>query len=201
MFSFLGGALVMSAVSPSRLHVAVCRAFAVVSAVTALMLWVQWVGCGIVGLLLSAALCAAALATRPAAPDTLPAVMEANVAKMAGVASEVTIDGKAASGLVQGEAKRVSKCVRKWVTLAKLRWGYLADTRADRTCLARWLSEEMVKEGPDQEKDMRHKDRLQVVALAVEMFFVPTAEELVAGAVRRSAVVRGLKSLSHSLAE
>lgn len=191
----------MDALRPSWAHKMLCRALVVLSAVVALMLTAGAAGFGIAGLLLVIVVGALALATKPGRPDTLPVEMEAAAAKMAGVASEVTVDGVVASGLVRGDAKRISKCVRKWVVLAKLRWGHLADTRADRTCLARWLAEEMVKEGPDQERDMRHKDRFQIVQLAVEMFFVPTAEELLAAAIKKSAVVRGMKSLAEDLAE
>jgi len=195
VLEFLGALMTMNARHESRWHRWLAWASAALSAVTALCLFAQLVAYGIVLLLATIVVIAAAWVTKAPPADTLPDVVEANAAKMAGVASEVTVNGVSASTLVTGRAKEMSKIVRKWVVLAKLRWGHLQDTRADRTCLARWLAEEMVKDGPEKEKDLRHKDRLAVVQLAVEMFFVPTAEELLAQAIRRSAVVQGLKSL------
>lgn len=98
--------------------------------------------------------------------------MEAVVANATGISKGTTIGGVVARSLLNEDQVTRGKAIRKWTRRARLQFGMLKDTTADRIVLRRWLAEQMKAE------DMRDKDACRLIPFVVATFFLPTAEEL-----------------------
>lgn len=132
---------------------------------------------------------AAALAiSRPL--QTVSDKMEAYVAEMVGAGDCTTIGGVRADQQLDEEDKALSRAAVDWIQRAKLHFGELRDSAADRICAKRWLAEEMKK------ADMRNKDACGLIPIVVEMLFVPTTDEVLAAKLRRSRVAGAMRLLA-----
>lgn len=83
----------------------------------------------------------------------------------------------------------MSKGIRKWLHRAKVKFGSMEDTPADRRVLELWLGDEMKKD------DMRDWDIVKMRPLVVEFMFIPGLEDIVAKQVRESMSKKALKRL------
>lgn len=119
-----------------------------------------------------------------------PDVMEAAVADVVQVADVTTISGQQAEAHLDSEWRELTSAARKWLMKATLHFGEMRDTPADRIVLKRWLAEQMKKE------DMRDKDACRLIPTVVELMFVPTIDEVLAHAIRRSRVACAMRVLA-----
>lgn len=98
--------------------------------------------------------------------------MEAYVADIAGVGDVTEVGNATAEAVLDGVDKELTKGARKWLRKAKLHFGDLKDTTADRICLKRWLAEQMKGE------DMRDKDACGMIPVVVTAMFIPTLDDV-----------------------
>lgn len=124
--------------------------------------------------------------------QVVPDEVEACVADMAGVADCTTVGGRSAEEHLSHRNRELSRAAVEWIMRAKLHFGELKDTAADRICAKRWLAEEMKK------ADMRDKDACGLIPVVVEMLFVPTADDVFASKIKRSRVARTMKLLAET---
>lgn len=115
--------------------------------------------------------------------------MEAYVAEMVGAGDCTTIGSRPAEDLLDGVDRQLTASAVEWIRKAKLHFGELKDTAADRICAKRWLAEEMKK------ADMRDKDACGLIPIVVEMLFVPTIDEVLAAKLRRSRVAGVMRAM------
>lgn len=116
--------------------------------------------------------------------------MEAYVAEMVGAGDSTTIGSTRAEDRLDAVDRQLTTAAVEWIQRAKLHFGELRDTAADRICAKRWLAEEMKK------ADMRNKDACGLIPIVVEMLFVPTIDDVLAAKLRRSRVAGAMRSLA-----
>lgn len=114
--------------------------------------------------------------------------MEALAADLVGAGDATTIGSNLAETLNPDKALTASAI--KWIHKAKLHFGELKDTAADRICAKRWLAEAM------KAADMRDVDAVCLIPLVVEMLFVPSVEEVFAHRLRHSRVAGVMKRMA-----
>lgn len=115
--------------------------------------------------------------------------MEAYVAEMVGAGDSTTIGGTVAEDLLDDQDRILTRSAVEWIQRARLHFGELRDTAADRICAKRWLAEEMKK------ADMRDKDACGLIPVVVEMLFVPTIDDVLAARLRRARTAGVMRSL------
>lgn len=135
--------------------------------------------------LLVAVLAAIALAMADPAIGVTDEIEEL-AANAMGVSEFVTVGG---ARLQCEGAKFTGRVIHDWVCKAKLHFGDLKDTPADRTVVKRWLAEQM------KAADMRDKDAIALVPVVTELVWVPLESDVVAARVKRSKVVAAMKML------
>lgn len=80
----------------------------------------------------------------------------------------------------------------EWVYRARVHFGTLDNTSADRKALERWCGEEIRKE----HKDMRYKDVYCVVQMVCATYWLPREEDVVAAGMARSGVAQVMSTLA-----
>lgn len=110
------------------------------------------------------------------------------MAEIVGVGDTTTIGKAKACDKLDVVDKELTQGVLKWLNAAKVHFGELRDTAADRICLKRWLGEKM------KAADMRDKDALGLIPVVVELMFVPTIDDALAAQVKRSRVAATMKA-------
>lgn len=142
----------------------------------------------VAGLAVAALAASAAYCSEPM--QVVDDFIEAGVADMVGVGECTTIGSTKAEALLNDDTKKLSKSTVEWVMRAKLHFGELKDSAADRICAKRWLAEEMKK------ADMRDKDACGLIPVVVEMLFIPTSDDVFAAKVRKSRVATLMRHLA-----
>lgn len=158
-----------------------------VAAVVGLLVLVLPTVVGGVGLAVLAALAVGVAIAAPAVGTA--AVIEGMVAEVLEVTAETSVGGTPVQGRLGANELAMSGFVRDWVWEAKLHFGELKDTTADRICLKRWLGEQM-KAG-----SVRKSDAIHYIPMIVELVFVPGIAEVLAARVAQSGVARLMRSL------
>lgn len=123
------------------------------------------------------------------ARQVVPDEVEACVADMVGAGESTTIGGIPAVQLLSEGNRTLTKSAVEWTQRAKLHFGVLQDTTADRICARRWLAEEMKK------ADMRDRDACGLIPVVVEMLLIPTVDDIFAQKIRHSRVAKAMHAL------
>lgn len=132
----------------------------------------------------------AATAQHCAAPvQTVDDHLEAYVAEMAGAADCTQLGNHSATEWLDDVDKLLTNAAVEWIQRARLHFGELKDTSADRICAKRWLAEKM------KEADMRDKDACGLIPIVVEMLFIPSINEILAAKLKKSRVAGALKAM------
>jgi hypothetical protein len=116
--------------------------------------------------------------------------VEQLVALATGMHTATTLDGVVVATDAGDQAKRHARVVGKWLTIAKLHFGEVRDTPADRIAVKRWLAEQM------KGADMRDSDAVKYIPMVVELMWTPLIGDIVAARMRDSRVVAALKMLA-----
>lgn len=149
---------------------------------------------GGVALVVSAATAAGAALGAPAVGT--PAVVEGVVAEVLEVTNETTLGDVPLVGRLNANDLALSGFVRDWVWNAKLHFGELKDTSADRICLKRWLGEQMKASG-----SVRTCDAVHFIPTIVELVFIPGIAEVLAARVAQSGVARLMRTMGGQAAK
>lgn len=110
----------------------------------------------------------------------------------------VTINGKPAGPNSAHAAllERTGLPVRlasEWHYRARLNFGRLDQTEADKKCLQRWLGDKIHAEHPD----MRTKDKVAMIDLILALYWVPRDSEIIAEMAANSGPAVILRSMMH----
>lgn len=84
------------------------------------------------------------------------------------------------------------RLANEWHLRARLNFGRLDETEADKKCLYRWLGDRLSVEHPD----LRTKDKVAITELVVAMYWVPRETEIIAQLCAKSGVATLLRAMA-----